>query len=90
MELCVNRLQHVQRHHLQVGLSGVNVSNMATKSVDLFFLVGRRVDTPNLWMKCRNVDNKCAYLNEIMFIWCRGLSYVGLVGAHAYLAKSAY
>lgn len=93
MELYVNKLQHIQRQHLQVGgPSGVDVMNMATKPVDLLFFGagvggGGRVDTPNLWIKCRNVDDKCAYLSEIMFIWCRGLSYVGLVGVHAYLRK---
>jgi hypothetical protein len=89
MEPCVNKLQHIQRQHLQLGgRSGVDVTNMATKPVDLFFGGGGgRVDTPNVWIKCRNVDDKCAYLSEIMFVWCRGLSYVGLVGVHAYLRK---
>ena len=35
MELRANKLRHILRHHLQVGLSGVNVANMATKCVDL-------------------------------------------------------
>ena len=49
MELCVNKLQHIRRQHLQVGLSGVNVANKATKSVDLFLGGGGgRVDTRNL------------------------------------------
>ena len=44
--------------HTEAALAGVNVTNMATKSVDLFFGGGRRVDIPNLWIKYRNVDNE--------------------------------